>query len=264
MFVPYKTSINSIDDLVNTYKFNTKSFTNRFNASKDELRRVLNGQNGKIDGSYLQSFWFPTDFDGYYDIFISHSHNDLDKALALATWFEDYCGLNCFVDSFVWNSADELLKEIDNEYCLQTNRQLYDYNKRNFSTSHVHAMLSMAILDIIDKTECCIFIESENSLDLSSIRTQTLSPWIYEEVSFMKRVRQRIPNRLTNNRIQVRSFSTGAKIEMLNEAKQLKVAYNIDTSKIQSLLMKHFGMMRNAGQRGLDNLYRATGILINL
>ena len=62
----------------------------------------------------------------------------------------------------------------------------------------------------------------------------------------------------------MRSFSTGAKIEMLIEAKQLKVAYNIDTSKIQSLLMKHFGMMRNEGQRGLDNIYRATGILISL
>ena len=261
MFVPFKTDIQTINTLARRQGLRSKSFAQRQQRSKEELRRILHGQNGVVNGSYLQSFYFPTDNDGFYDVFISHSHNDLQHALLLATWLEDNCGLRCFVDHFVWGSADDLLKEIDDEYCMQSNGALYNYEKRNFSTSHVHAMLSMAILDVIDKTECSIFIESCNSLDLSGIGTKTLSPWLYEEITMMKRLRQRIPNRYQGWKQQVRSFSTGARIEMLNEARQLKVSYNIDVSRISNLDTSDFLRLENQGTRGLDNTYRNKGIL---
>lgn len=54
-------------------------------------------------------------------------------------------------------------------------------------------MLSMAIMEAIDRCDFSIFIESGNSvdLDLSDISTLTLSPWIYEELHMMTTIEER-------------------------------------------------------------------------
>ena len=65
----------------------------------------------------MKDTYFPTSIVGKsYDIFISHSHNNQKEAEILSAWLTKYKGFTCFVDSFIWGSADELLKEIDNKY----------------------------------------------------------------------------------------------------------------------------------------------------
>lgn len=225
-----------------------------------KLDNIINGQNGVVDGTTLQNFWFPTQAAGY-DVFISHSHNDLGYAINLASWLERRCGLRCFIDHFVWNSADDLLKRIDNVYTWEPERKVYDYIKRNFSTSHVHAMLSMAILDIIDCSECCIFIESDQSISLEGIKTKTLSPWIYEELTYMKKGRITLPERYQHLRSHVRMYAEGARMEMINESRGLQVSYDVNLKDFAGINANDFQSLQGQGIHGLDRLYRNKGVL---
>lgn len=74
-------------------------------AIAQELNRFILG-NGKIDGTKMQSNWFPTI---KADIFLSHSHKDLDLAITLAGWLKDIFGLNTFIDSSLPDSERSML-----------------------------------------------------------------------------------------------------------------------------------------------------------
>lgn len=94
-------------------------------TNEEFYRDILNiamGDDGIIDGSKLQKLDFPS-VQKEYDVFISYSHNDEDLALYLASWLSNYCGLSCFLDSTVWHGADDLLKVIDDKYCLEPNKK---------------------------------------------------------------------------------------------------------------------------------------------
>ena len=66
-------------------------------------------KDGVIDGSKLSDKWFKTIKS---DVFISYSHNDEEIAMALSGYLEKEFGLNIFVDSFFWGSADALLVSV--------------------------------------------------------------------------------------------------------------------------------------------------------
>jgi len=160
-------------------------------AIAQELNRfILN--NGKIDGTKMQSNWFPTI---KADIFLSHSHKDLDLAITLAGWIKSRFGLNTFIDSSVWGHSNDLLKQIDNDYC-KTGDNLYSYDSRNFSTSHVHMMLASALTMMIDKTEVLFFLNTPLSLSADDIICKTMSPWIYFELTTSRFIRKLKPPRL--------------------------------------------------------------------
>lgn len=105
-------------------------------VQKDLKEFILN--NGHIGGTALKEHWFPTI---NADIFLSHSHSDLEKVKGFAGWLFDTFGLTSFIDSCVWGCCDELLQEIDDKYCWQPKNKTYNYKKRNYTTSHVHMML---------------------------------------------------------------------------------------------------------------------------
>ena len=134
----------------------------------------------------MRDLVFPTD---EFDVFISHSHNDLEIAKLFAVWLKEKYRYRVFLDSFVWSSIDGLLLEIDNQYCKQKNG-LYSYHRRNYSTAHIHTMLSMSIMEIIKHSKAGVFIDSPHSIDLRNLsnsnRAKTLSPWIYQEIMFMR------------------------------------------------------------------------------
>ena len=261
MFVPFSTTKGDIIKLFTRHiGIRLINESSKRESVKQFLASFINGENGVIDGTALQKFWFPTE-EFHYDVFISHSHNDYDTAVKLASWLQNNCGLSCFVDGFVWKSADQLLKDIDKVYTWHEERGVYDYNERNFSTSHVHAMLSMAIYDIIDRSECCIFIKSDNSISLQGIREKTLSPWLYEELTFMKKGRINVPERYRHLKRELKYFSEGAKMEMLNESQQLKVAYSVNSKDFPTLSTNDLETLENRNLTGLDTLYKSKGIL---
>lgn len=89
---------------------------------KKKMRPLVIPSDGIIKGDTLKDTYFPSGlFDGSnYDVFISHSHNNEEEAHLLAAWLKKYKKLSCFVDSFAWGSADQLLKEIDDKYCYRS------------------------------------------------------------------------------------------------------------------------------------------------
>lgn len=149
-----------------------------FEKIKDDLKIKLIGEN-IIDGTSTQNEWFP---NVKADIFLSHSHKDLDRANQFAGWIKNQFDLDVFVDSNIWGDSNKLLKELDDEICYQKSTKTYNYEKRNFTTSHVHMMLSNSLAEMIDKTECIMFLETNNSVSVKNTIRYTESPWIYNEL----------------------------------------------------------------------------------
>ncbi|AKA68114.1 hypothetical protein [Clostridium scatologenes] len=188
MFVGFKLNID--ENLFNDYDtccYNTGNKS--FNLDRKKFEKSLENfilKDGSLDGSNIQSDWFPQ-IDA--DIFISHWHKDKDMAIALSGWLNRNFQLNAFVDSCAWGYCENLLKEIDNKYCLIDGRY-YDYTKRNYSTSHVHMMLCTALVKMMDKAECLFFLNTPNLIKTSYIIEKTQSPWIYMEIAAAKLIRK--------------------------------------------------------------------------
>lgn len=175
-----------------------------------------------IDASKMSKDWFPK---VNADVFISHSHKDIQDVITFAGWLKKELGLTAFVDSLVWGYADDLLKNIDNEYCQMDNGH-YSYEKRNISTSHVHMMLQVALMQMMCKTECIFFINTPNSIKFSDNfkKSSTYSPWIYSELSFINCIKECI------NKID--------KIHQIREDTEFpNFKYDVDISQIPRLCM---------------------------
>lgn len=267
MLIPFECSISNISRMKSlvgninkiTGKTTSRRIPHEIDASNNEfyqgLLRKCELENGIIDGSDLQTLNFPFD-EEEYNIFISYSHNDENEAVFLYQWFTSH-GLTCFLDSTIWHCADKLLKNIDNRYCLAADLAHYDYVKRNFSTSHVHAMLSMAILEAIDRSECCLFIKSNNSVLLKEgIETKTLSPWIYEENLLMDKIRRKEPSRFHSKGI--RKFSNGGKLIVEDASENLGISYDLQC-EFKPITGDELFSLKSV--EALDILYEKKGIV---
>ena len=71
-------------------------------------------EDGIINGTNLKEDWFSI---SEKDVFISHSHKDINKVKAFAGWLHKIFGLNAFIDSCSWGYCDDLLNKIDKKYC---------------------------------------------------------------------------------------------------------------------------------------------------
>lgn len=230
--------------------------TSKFDSTRKSiiyptLDKFIIGDGEILDGEALQEEIFPTD-KFKFDIFLSHSHNDLDLAKRFASYL-DSKGVNVFLDSYIWKSADGLLQNIDDKYCKDTDGKHYIYKRRNYSTSHVHAMLTMAIMEMIVKTRYSFFIESSNSIILKNLgntsRAMTLSPWIYEELKIIKTL-------VAGSDILEKSFSA-------TEAMSLEIAHPAGTEKgFKPInLSELYRLDKCVGREWLDNLNPSKAIL---
>ena len=134
----------------------------------------------EVDLSKVMKDWFPL---GSCDIFLSHSHSDEKIAIALSCYLKEVFGLKCFVDSCTWGYVETLLEKLDDEYCKDGN--MYDYEKRNGTTAHVHIMLNSALMKMMESSRSFIFIQTDNSLQAQrkGVENWTYSSWIYSELS---------------------------------------------------------------------------------
>lgn len=161
---------------------------------KAMVEKVLDGfitSSGALDASKMQENWFP---QINANIFISHSHRDQETAISLAGWLKDVFSIESFVDSCAWGFCDDLLQLIDDKFCYKADRKIYSYEKRNRSTSHVHMMLSTALLMMLDKTECIFFLNTPSSLlpkdTIGYSGEATTSPWIYSEIAITRLIQK--------------------------------------------------------------------------
>lgn len=188
-----------------------KQYSNKVEQKLEELILV----NGNIDGGKMQSNWFPT---VEADIFLSHSHKNEKEAITLSGYLHDKLGIKTFIDSCIWGYSNDLLKELDKTFCKRVDGY-YDYNKRNFTTSNVHMMLSTALNKMMDKTECLLFLNTPESISFKEgVKSSTLSPWIYSEIETSKILGRKSLSKYRQTRRQTRTFSKGG--FMLNESIQ--------------------------------------------
>lgn len=212
------------------------------NMAKCEIKlREFMTSNNSLDGTSITQSWFPV-IDA--DIFISHSHQDERMAKVLSGWLYDSFKLKAFIDSCIWGYSDTLLKIIDNVYCLNDDKKTYDYNKRNYTTNHVHMMLASAISMMLDKTECLFFLNSPKSIVPIESITKTESPWLYYEIGISQIIRKIIPNRILNE--SLRTFSKKEYFE-----KAIQIEYEVDLNHLNELNFEALNKWLNS--RGINS-----------
>jgi hypothetical protein len=225
------------------------------NEIKKNIRENLNSfisENGIIRGTDLQKNWFP---EIKSHIFLSHSHKDEKFAITLAGILYEVFKIETFIDSTVWGYSNEILKQIDDKYCRNTDQKTYNYDKRNYSTSHINITLATALNKMIDNSECVFFLNTPYSVTPNSVIDKTSSPWIFSEIATTQIIRKKTPQRVTRM-----SKKYSAENKKLYE--NLKIEYNLELSHLTSLdgnlLVKWFEKDFTSPEDALDNLYSLT------
>lgn len=208
---------------------------------------------GTLDGNEIIKEWFPNNIK--YHIFLSHSHKDEDLALKIAYLLKERHKLEVFVDSDIWGNSIDLLKRINDRYCIaEKDKTLYDYDKCNYSASHVYLMLINSLNIMIDRCEALFFLNTPNSillednLDNLDDLDRTLSPWIFSELQTSKIIRKKIPNRNIPLMESTKYFST-----------DLKISYSLELDHLTDIsqddFLKWINGNYNNPNSALDGLY---------
>ena len=195
-----------------------------YNECEADIQSIIDtylSLDGNLDAEAMEKDWFPG-IDA--QVFISHSSNDAKWARGLANLLYQKCHLKSFVDSMVWSHANTLLRKIDEDYCVKckksNGKNIYDYEKRNQSTSHVHMILQGALAKMISKSLCLIFINTPNSICTTDINdnSKTASPWIYNELL------------MANIFSQIKSL-------LITESKEIKIAHPVDLTNFVDITL---------------------------
>lgn len=211
----------------------------KFKANKqailNDLERYLLQDKNSLNGDEIQKHLFPNE---EVDVFLSHSHGDEDEVITLAILLERK-GLKVFVDSCVWANAFDLLKVIDGKYCRNNDDSAYDYDKRNYSTSHVYMMLNTALHKMIDKCELFLFLGTPNSVSVNDgikNKESLKSPWIFSELAFIQHVRRKSAFKLESitESLEQRQIIMDAQLEVHYE--KPKLDFKINSRKLADFL----------------------------
>ena len=226
---------------------------------KEYSKKIVSKQ--AINGTDLQELWFPVDEIGKFDVFISHSHKDIEKLVVpFASWLYSHLGLRCFIDSQFWQYADDLLNILDKQYAWQEESRTYNYKIRNFTTSNIHIMLSMALMKMMNKTETVIFIDSDNSVKYKKEDGETTpSPWIYEEVNFAKSLESKLPDRWLQYLKPELEKGLIYEERRFSDRRRPNIYYKIDISNFFRLNSGFLKQLSQNGKRG-DNAMDAMHI----
>lgn len=198
---------------------------------KINLRKILfhtQSTNMALKASTLWDSFFPcTDIP----VFLSHSSQDKTVVRKLANYLYHEFGIISFIDSDLWGCIQDLQVEIDKQFCLQPGKQhTYDYDERNYSTSHTHMILSYALTRMINQSECFIFLKSDNSVAIDDSIIGTFSPWIFHELITVDTIELTRPDRIDDE------FAKSIESSLKHFSEQrLKVQYPIPCRRLLHL-----------------------------
>ena len=134
MFRGFNVKLENQDWLLPDWEYYVNEGISIFQDHQEKVLTSLHafmGEDGILNGTQLQESWFPL---VEADLFLSHSHRDETLALALSGWLYDELGIKAFIDSSIWGNANDLLKMVDEQYCIASTG-FYDYTMRNQSTA---------------------------------------------------------------------------------------------------------------------------------
>lgn len=184
-----------------------------------------------LDASKIMTEWFP-EYENA-QVFISYSSANCIDAQNIAGFLKKEFGLNVFIDSLFWRHCNELLRAIDNRYCWDKQSELYDYNLRNFSTSHIHNMVCASLMRMLDQCECVIFLHTNQSITSeltpnNIIQHTSFSPWIYYELETINYIQKKIPFRY--DKTLKRDFEANT-----NLSEQVKIQYPVKLNELNKI-----------------------------
>lgn len=227
-------------------------------VQKEHIRESLHSfvdKDGSLGAKQLQEEWFPLI---KADVFISHAHLNEKLAIKFANWLFKNFGLVAFVDSCVWGYADELLRELDNRFCYQDKSNTYNYFLRNQTTSHVHMILVTSILQMMDKCEAIMFLNTPDSVSkndyLNPTSSKTYSPWIYSEIIFTKYLRKKLRRGKKLNKGLNRTYDDKMKNVSVNY--ELNTEHMYDINRNDLILWRDSSIKSEGPAECLDSLYK--------
>ncbi|MGY2190863.1 hypothetical protein [Pseudomonas pergaminensis] len=255
----------SLDTVTRQEVDNYKANSGKLNISK--LTNAIVAQLGGKDvlgAREISQILFPT---GQAHIFLSHSHGDEENAIKFAVAMERR-GVEVFIDSCVWGSVDELLDAVNEQYSeseIVGDQKYYSHRKCDEAAAAAYVILMTELHRMIDQAECFLFLNTSKSVPLRSAgRNQTLSPWIYSELSFSAQVRSRVPrrDRLPKSK---RFFADEMSMkEASYSPKSASFGFDIPTEHLPKIsgkeLKDHFERVSHRGGFYLDSLYYAYGL----
>ncbi|MFP6260732.1 TIR domain protein [Helicobacter pylori] len=105
-------------------------------------------------------------------VFLSHSHADINKALEVKDYLEEYLDAECvFIDSLFWDYKDDVLNK------------LAEYDDISGIEDAFTLILRESLEYMIKKCPYFVFLQSKNSVSLNQdLLKITYSAWIYEEL----------------------------------------------------------------------------------
>ncbi|MEI3773564.1 hypothetical protein [Pectobacterium brasiliense] len=235
--------------------------------SKEDIdSKIFDAVNGEISAKTLTNNLFP---ENEPHIFISHSSKDVNLAIRLANTLYEKYGIISFIDSQLWGHIDYALKEMHEKHCKILGSSSYYYEKSNNLLSHMHAILSMALMRVMDNADSVIFIESGNSvhqymgdekinpLDAIEKKSETLSPWISSEVNFANSLRSN--GHKDRVRSGLESYSLNKGNEHLVEGASPIIIHDIDLTDFIEIMNSGFrnslSLPRTNPINNLDMIY---------
>lgn len=198
--------------------------------------------NGNLSAAQIGESWFP---NVYAHVFLSHSHRDENLAINLANFLYNTFGIVTFIDSCIWGYKNHLLKQIDDEYCLNVDKKTYNYDLRNRSTSHVDVLLTKALLEMIDNTECHFLLNTNQAVNGQEILNHTYSPWIFMENFASTCIRKRSPS-------EHRGMIKKSHARLDEQNRNLVMEFNIDLSHLHPLTDEGFSDWKKIAEKRLN------------
>ena len=119
-------------------------------------------------------------------------------------------------------------------------------------------MLSVALTQMIDNTECLFFLNTPNSITPNTIINQTESTWSYSEIAMSRLIRK----------IELKEYRDVALMESQRafaEGETLNVRYDLPIDHLTNIRANHLKKwMKNWSMSSQNSKYLALNVLYNL